>query len=132
MKTYLLHVSTGIATILLALAIPAIAHADILGTWKTGAKNGSWGYIKFYRCGTRYCGRLVGGGGRKVNRKLFGTLIVKRMRRKGRSYSGGQILDADAGQWYLSKMRLIGKNRLQVQGCVLGGLICGGQNWSRR
>ncbi len=113
--------------------VSSSAHADIFGRWKTGNNdNGSYGIIKFYKCGAQYCGRLVGAGGKVVDKSMFGTIIVKSMKRMGRRYFGGQIFAADRGKWFLSKMYLISPNRLKVSGCILGRLICGGQIWVRQ
>ena len=103
--------------------------ADIPGVWKTDTKNGSWGYVLFDKCGTSYCGKLVNGGGKNVDPSLFGTLIVKGVTREGNAYVDGQIFDAEANIRYVSKMALQSPDRLKVSGCVLGGLICGGQTW---
>lgn len=125
------HLLTVLLAIIVSNALPAWADTDIKGVWKTGAKNGSWGYIRFYNCGSNYCGMLISGGGRSVDISQFGTIIVRNMKRNGDSWSGGQILDTDSGKLYTSKMRLLGPNRLKVQGCVLGEFLCGGQIWIR-
>lgn len=117
---------------ILFFSFNANAQNDILGAWKTEPKNGSWGYIQFKKCGSKYCGTLVNGGGKKVDKSLFGILIVKGMKKNGALYDGGMIYDADAKKWYISRMQLISATRLKVSGCVLGGLICGGQTWKRQ
>ena len=48
----------------------------------------------------------------------------------GGYYSGGKIWAPDADKTYKSKMSLDG-NTLTVKGCVAGGLVCRGQDWSR-
>ncbi len=109
------------------------AHGDVLGRWKTGKNDkGAYGIIKFYKCGVKYCGRLVGGGGKNVDKSMFGIIIVKDMKKKGRRYSGGEVFAADRNTWFLSKMHHISTNRLKVSGCVLGRLICLGQTWVRQ
>ena len=45
-------------------------------------------------------------------------------------YSGGKIWAPDADKTYSSKMSLSGST-LVVKGCVAGGLICRGQDWTR-
>jgi uncharacterized protein (DUF2147 family) len=82
-------------------------------------------------CGDAYCGTLTGGGGADVEVQYFGTVLITDMRWNGTEYAGGQILDVETGQVYLSRLRFSGPNRLRVSGCVLGGLICGGQVWAR-
>ncbi len=121
-----------LAVLLVLLAVPARADDPAFGLWRTGARDGSWGIVEMQACGTKLCGILVGGGGRHVDKRYFGTVIVRDMTRAGSDYYGGQIFDAERGQWYISKMRLDGPDRLTVKGCVLGGLICGGQVWERQ
>lgn len=101
------------------------------GTWQTGARDGSWGYVTFAPCGTAYCGTLTGGGGAQVNPQFFGTVLVQDMRWTGDAFEGGSLLDVETGRVYLSRMRFRGADHLRVTGCVLGGLICGGQTWTR-
>lgn len=46
------------------------------------------------------------------------------------SYEGGKIWAPDKDKTYKSKMQLTG-DILKVEGCVLGGFICRGQDWQR-
>lgn len=101
------------------------------GVWQTGARDGSWGFVRFAPCGTAYCGTLIGGGGQDVNEAFFGTIMVTDMRWTGSEFTDGQLLDVENDRVYLSRMRFEGADRLRVSGCVLGGLICGGQTWAR-
>jgi uncharacterized protein (DUF2147 family) len=43
----------------------------------------------------------------------------------------GQIYNAMSGQTYDANIRLANPDVLHLEGCVLGGLFCGGQNWAR-
>jgi uncharacterized protein (DUF2147 family) len=43
----------------------------------------------------------------------------------------GRIHDPDSGKTYDSSITMKGPNILRVQGCVFGGMFCGGQTWSR-
>lgn len=125
-------------TSLLCVALPAMAYSQtaqpphaLEGLWQTGARNGSWGYVRFAPCGAAYCGTLVDGGGQNVNPQYFGTVMVTDMQWSGAEFTGGSLLDVETGRVYLSRMRFRDANQLRISGCVLGGLICGGQNWTR-
>ena len=48
----------------------------------------------------------------------------------GGSYSGGTIWAPDVDKKYASKMKINGAT-LVVSGCVAGGLICRGQDWTK-
>jgi hypothetical protein len=43
----------------------------------------------------------------------------------------GQIYNARDGSMYDAKISLAANNTLEVKGCALGGLFCGGENWTR-
>jgi len=43
----------------------------------------------------------------------------------------GQIYNAENGKMYDSNIKLLNQNTLRVEGCVLGGIFCGGQEWTR-
>jgi uncharacterized protein (DUF2147 family) len=43
----------------------------------------------------------------------------------------GRIYNAENGKTYTGNIRLKNASTLRVEGCAFGGLICGGQNWSR-
>lgn len=101
------------------------------GVWQTEARDGSWGYVTMAPCGDAYCGTLTGGSGTHVDTQYFGTVMITHMRWTGSEYSGGQLLDVETRRVYQSRLRFLGPDRLQVSGCVLGGLICGGQVWAR-
>jgi uncharacterized protein (DUF2147 family) len=43
----------------------------------------------------------------------------------------GQIYNARSGQTYDANIRMVSPDVLHLEGCVLGGLFCGGQDWVR-
>jgi hypothetical protein len=43
----------------------------------------------------------------------------------------GDVYNAENGKTYSSRISLTAPDVLRIEGCVLGGLICGGQNWTR-
>ena len=42
----------------------------------------------------------------------------------------GQVYNAKDGQFYSSKIKPVGSDQLEIQGCVLG-FLCGGETWTR-
>jgi len=102
---------------------PAIAAAPVqapttpLGVWNT-EKNG--GMVRIEQCGQNLCGNAVPNGEKiLINMKPSGTKWT------------GRIHDPDSGKVYDSSIAMKGPNTLRVQGCVFGGLFCGGQTWNR-
>lgn len=103
------------ATVMLAGA----AYADpIEGNWKTEA--GSTAAIA--SCGSSFCITLKDG---KHAGKKIGTFKAD----GGSAYSG-EITDPANDKTYNGKASLAGSS-LKMKGCVLGGLICKTQNWSK-
>jgi uncharacterized protein (DUF2147 family) len=43
----------------------------------------------------------------------------------------GQIYNSRNGRTYEASIKLVNPDVLHLEGCVLGGLFCGGQNWVR-
>jgi len=90
----------------------------IEGSWKTEA--GSTAAIA--GCGDAFCITLKSG-------EHAGKRIGKMKPNGGNKYSG-EITDPAEDKTYSGKATLSG-NSLNMKGCVLGGLICKGQNWTR-
>ena len=53
------------------------------------------------------------------------------MKASSQSRWDGQVYNARNGKTYNANLRLVGDNALRIQGCVLGGVICGAQQWTR-
>jgi hypothetical protein len=43
----------------------------------------------------------------------------------------GQIYNAEDGNTYRSSFTMNGANAVQIKACVIGGLVCKGQMWTR-
>ena len=102
---------------------PAIAAAPVqpattpLGVWNT-EKNG--GMVRIEQCGQNLCGYAVPNGEK----------ILVNMKPSDKKWTG-RIHDPDSGKTYDSTIAMKGPNVLRVQGCVFGGIFCGGQTWNR-
>jgi uncharacterized protein (DUF2147 family) len=57
--------------------------------------------------------------------------VLINMRASSHARWEGQIYNAVSGQTYNANVRMLGDNALRVEGCVLGGVFCGGQRWTR-
>ncbi len=102
---------------------PAVAAAPVqtpttpLGVWNTEKNKGM---VRIEQCGQNFCGNAVPNGEKiLVNMKPSGTKWT------------GRIHDPDSGKTYDSTIAMKGPNTLRVQGCVFGGIFCGGQTWNR-
>jgi uncharacterized protein (DUF2147 family) len=126
--------------------LPALA-ADPLGTWLTGDKKGK---VRIVNCGGAICGSLVwidepldpetkkpkidkrNADASKQSRPLLGIPIVLNMKPSSAPQSWeGDVYNAEDGKTYSGSFTLTGANTAQLKGCVLGGLICKAQTWTR-
>jgi uncharacterized protein (DUF2147 family) len=113
----------------------ALAADPVEGTWKTRPDdNGNFGHVQIKPCGPAFCGTLIqsfDSAGAVMASENIGKQIVWDMQPAGGgSYVNGQIWAPDRNKTYASTMQLSGDS-LAVSGCVLGGLICRAQDWTR-
>ncbi len=147
MKVFHRAAALVIAAIGLALVAiaPALA-ADPFGTWLTEDKKGK---IHIVSCGGALCGNLVwiqepldpdtnkpkldkhNVDAGKQERPLLGIPIVLNMKPSGANKWEGQVYNAEDGNTYSGSFTMTGANSAQLKGCVLGGLICKAQTWTR-
>jgi uncharacterized protein (DUF2147 family) len=67
----------------------------------------------------------------KRNRPVLGITVLQEMKAEGKNSWAGTIYNARDGSTYKAKMSMHGDNTLRVEGCIAGGMLCGGQDWSR-
>jgi uncharacterized protein (DUF2147 family) len=113
------------ARISMALAATVIftgaALADpIEGNYRT-PKSGST--AKVAPCGASFCMTYTSG---EFSGKRFATFKAN----GNGTYSGTLTDYTDGGKEYTGKAKLVGRN-IKVSGCILGGLICQGETFTR-
>ncbi len=64
------------------------------------------------------------------SRSVLGMPILINMR-PGSGRWDGEVYNAQDGSTYTSHISLVTPDTLKIEGCVFGGLICGGENWTR-
>lgn len=130
MKQFALGVAFGLGLAGMAIADP------VDGTWKTAeGDDGGYLYVDIGACGSAICGTISkafdGAGAPSPDYENLGKKLLWDMKPQGDgTYGGGKIWAPDRDKTYSSKMSLSG-NTLEVKGCVAGGVICRGQQWSR-
>ena len=67
----------------------------------------------------------------KQGRPLIGVPIVLGMKPAGGDKWEGQVYNAEDGNTYSGSFTMSGANTAELKGCVMGGLICKGQTWTR-
>lgn len=98
--------------------------------------------VRIEECGTNLCGIVSGAKNssdtdRKNpdpelrHRPIIGLPVLLDMKPITKRKWEGQIYNAKDGKTYTASISLADPLTLRVEGCVFGGLICGGQNWTR-
>jgi uncharacterized protein (DUF2147 family) len=141
-----LFLTSGLCLFVLVARFSAAAAADPIGSWAT---EGGAATVRIAACGAELCGTIVAlkepndpATGRpktdknnpdaaKRTRALIGTQIVFGMKPSGANKWAGQVYNAEDGKTYSGSLTLQAPNTLKLEGCVLGGLICKGQTWTR-
>lgn len=116
---------------LVALSFGAAAAEDVAGVWRTETNDdGHWALVEIYPCGDEVCGTMVDTNA--ADRSNVGIQMIKDMEVDGaRAWDDGEIFAPDDDEWYDADMKLLADGRLEVSGCVLGGLVCRSQVWTR-
>jgi uncharacterized protein (DUF2147 family) len=133
-----------VACSLILACVPAAA-ADPKGVWLVEDKSAQ---IQIENCGGAYWGIVIWerSPGRDTEnpdpslrgRATLGIPILLDMRPVVQQRPNvsemvwhGQIYNAMNGRTYDASIKLVTPDVLHLEGCVLGGLFCGGQNWTR-
>jgi uncharacterized protein (DUF2147 family) len=125
---------------------PAAADADeVAGTWMTEHHDAK---IRLAPCGPALCGTIVwlaepndsaGQPAADVNnpdaakrtRPLIGLTILTGLTKSGEEWRG-RIYNSDDGKDYDVRITLLDALHAAIKGCVLAGLFCGGETWTRQ
>jgi uncharacterized protein (DUF2147 family) len=67
----------------------------------------------------------------KRNKPLLGLEIIKGMKLKGQDWWEGTVYNAANGKTYEATLVPQGPTAVRIEGCVLGGLLCDGETWTR-
>ena len=96
--------------------------------------------VRIARCGQAYCGTIVSvqGEARDVNnpdatlkgRNLVGVQMLSNIQPAPDGFTG-QLYNIQDGKTYSGKLKLVNPKAMELSGCVLGGLICKSQTWTK-
>jgi hypothetical protein len=65
------------------------------------------------------------------SRPMLGVPILMDMKPTSANLWSGKIYDARGGSFYDAKISVNKSDKLEVRGCAIGGMFCGGEDWSR-
>ena len=110
---------------------------DVVGTWLT---DGGRSQVRIAPCGGARCGTIIWTKAeiKDVNNpdparrgaSLVGLQMIRDARPTGEGWTGSLYNPLD-GRTYTGRMRLVSAGQLELSGCVLAGLICKSQTWTR-
>lgn len=125
----------ALASLVLAMPASASAQEALEGQWKNA--KGSL-VVKVEQCGGGWCGFVVeatekakAGARKGGTQNLIGTRILWGLRPVGEGSYKGQAFDPKRNVRVPATIRVVSPSTLSVKGCVLGGLICKEQRWTR-
>jgi uncharacterized protein (DUF2147 family) len=139
------NLAAGCALLALAPATGASA-ADPTGTWHTER---DLAQVRIAKCGEALCGIIIAlkdpidpATGHPLtdtenvdptqrNRPLIGVQVVIAMKPAGAAKWIGQLYNAEDGKTYDGNLVLTGANSLKVEGCIMAGMLCQAQIWTR-
>lgn len=139
-----MRIGPGLASLMAATlmaVLPALADSmsDIVGRWRDSDGESE---IAISRCGPALCGKIVwlkeerfdiynpNEGLRK--RSLMGIQVLSGFKPAAKGGLEGEGYNPADGKTYRTTLELDASGSLVVRGCVLGGLICDDDTWSRR
>ncbi len=127
---------SALAAVLL-LSPPASA-AALDGTWLTESGETK---VAFAPCGAATCGTIQwqktpradseNPDAGKRSRPLVGAVMLSEIQPDGAGRWKGQLYNIENGKTYSGTLDLQSPDRMKLSGCVLGGLVCKSQIWTR-
>lgn len=140
-----MHKMAVLTAAILTLGMAEGRAAEPTGTWST---EGGLSRVRISPCGSALCGTVISlkepndpetgkpkldknnADTGKRSRPLIGVPIVLGMQKSGDKWQG-QVYNASDGKTYSGGLTLVGNDSLKLEGCVLGGMICKAQTWTR-
>jgi uncharacterized protein (DUF2147 family) len=129
------------AAVTLGLLVPLAAKAaEATGEWLIEDGDAR---VRISQCGADLCGNVAwikeGAPTVDVNnpdpakrsRPLLGSAVLLGLKPNGASQWAGSLYNAEDGRTYAGKLAVVDERHIKVSGCVLGGLICKTQTWTR-
>lgn len=125
----------------LMAALPAFADpmSDIVGRWRDSDGESE---IAISRCGPALCGKIVWLKEARFDifnpdeslrkRSLLGLQVLTGFKSAAKGALEGEGYNPADGKTYRTTLELTSARSLVVRGCVLGGLICDDDTWSRQ
>ncbi len=122
----------------LLLAGTALATEAPTGTWLT--QDGT-SKVRIAPCGVVYCATVVwvkplapgevDPHPAVAGKDIVGTHLSRDLKRGETGELAGSLLNPENGKSYDVTVKLKNANAIEMGGCILGGLLCGSETWTR-
>ena len=119
------------------LAIPAQANNNALVSteWRNP---GNSVHVRIDRCGAQLCGTVTWASAKAIadarrggTQNLVGTRLFRNLEPVSEGVFRGKVFVPDIRQTFSGTLSFSGANTMVGKGCVLFGLVCKSQTWSR-
>ena len=132
--------------ILILLLFQISFSQTVIGRWKTidDVTGKEKGVVEIYEKNGKVYGKIVEilenehrdkkctlCEGEDKNKPILGLTFIKGLKKDGKEYNGGQVLDPKNGKLYRCYITLIGKDKLKIRGYIGISLFGRTQYWSR-
>ena len=94
--------------------------------------------VRIQPCANSVCGTIVWANARaqeKARRagtpQLVGTQLFREFRQTGANRWSGRVFVPDMGRTFSGTLRSTGPNTIVARGCLVAGVFCKSQNWTR-
>ncbi len=132
-----LALATGaLATVTPAEAVPSVAQLTPYGHWLNPSGDVE---VSVAPCGALLCGTVTWVGGQALAdasdagvQHLVGTQLLQGYRRQDAGNWQGQVFVPDMGATFFSRIHQPDDGHLKISGCILHGLLCKSQIWTRK
>ncbi|MBN8845619.1 MAG: DUF2147 domain-containing protein [Sphingomonadales bacterium] len=137
MKTIALALMLATSAGMAVAATPPIpAAASPIGVWQNPKGTIR---VRTRLCGQLLCGNIVWASAKAMAdardagvTSLIGTELLSDYRHSGAGRWTGQVYVPDQGRHFYSTIEQKGPNDIRISGCILGGLLCKRQDWTRQ
>ena len=113
----------------------AEAQTQPTGVWRNP---GNSVHVRIQPCGREMCGIVVWASARAQQKaraagtaNLIGAQLFRQFRQQGGNSWGGRVFVPDRARTVAGTLRVAGPNQVVASGCLLGGLVCRSQTWTR-
>jgi uncharacterized protein (DUF2147 family) len=130
--------------LLIVMAPFAAGAAELKGKWLTDEGKG---HVLFESCGPKMCGKIVWlkepndekgkphvdalNENKSLRSRLIMGLKLTELESDGNGGWKGVIYNPEDGKSYKAKAAIQKNDTLLVKGCIMGGLLCDDQTWTR-